>query len=83
MQQQWQLGCMLLFRGSFLFGTKGKVIQEVRELLSNSFFLTVIPVMKEPYIGTRKESKKEQKVITVNNNLKINPTSAVVTCSNE
>ena len=30
------LGCMLLFHGSF-FGTKGKVIQEVTELVGNSF----------------------------------------------
>ena len=55
------LGCMFLFLVPLMSAEKVTVIQEVRELLSNSFLLTVIPVIKELYIGTRKESKKEQK----------------------
>ena len=52
---------MFLFLVPLMSAEKVTVIQEVRELLSNSFLLTVIPVIKEPCIGTRKESKKEQK----------------------
>ena len=58
-----KLICLLVLSfSSFLFlAEKVTVIQEVKELPSNSFLLTVIPAMKEPYIDTPKESKKEQK----------------------
>ena len=56
-----RLGCTFFFPLPFFSAQKVSKIQEVKELPSNSFLLTVIPAMKEPYIDTPKESKKEQK----------------------